>query len=191
MERNVTGTHNEVNDDDLIAELRNRGREADRGEIDLYVEADPSMIETRCFVLGAAIYTDVVYARDADGNEKREEDCDVLSDRDYDIAAGVDYDDAVSALADKVEAMARALTEQVTSTARRRRQRAIAAEIEFWEAEFASGHKEFAEPGTAWEVDGENLVHRRPDLGVDFVARRDPDGTVTVSTRPASASRPH
>lgn len=115
MERNVTGTHNEVDDDDLIAELRNRGREADRGEIDLYVEADPSMIETRCFVLGAAIYTDVVYARDADGNEKREEDCDVLSDRDYDIAAGVDYDDAVSALADKVEAMARALTEQVTS----------------------------------------------------------------------------
>lgn len=162
MERNVTGTHNEVDHDDLIGELRNRGRAGDRGEIDLYVEADPSMAETRCFLLGAAIYTDVVYARDTDGNEKREEDCDVLSDRDYDVAAGVDYDDAVSALADKVEAMARALTEQVTATARRRRQRAIAAEIECWETEFASGHKEFAGPGTAWEVDGENLVHRRP-----------------------------
>ncbi|NOR99706.1 hypothetical protein [Mycobacteroides abscessus] len=183
----MTRTRNEVDHDDLITELRHRGREAGRGEIDLYVEVDPSMPETRCYVLGAAIYTDVVYARDADGNEKREEDCDVLSDRDYNIAAGVDYDYAVSALADKVEAMARALTERVTAAARRARQHTIAAEVEFWTAEFISGSEDFAEPGTAWHTDGEDLVYRRPDLGVDFVARRGLDGLVTVTTRTATA----
>lgn len=144
------------------------------------------MPETRCYVWNGAIFADVVYARDADGNEQQEQDCDVLSDRDYDIAAGVDYDDAVSALADKVEALAAALTERVTAAARRGRQRTITAEIEFWVAEFASGSEDFAEPGSAWDADGENLVYHRRDLGVDFIARRDLDGVITVSTRPAT-----
>lgn len=177
----------EIDTDDLLSYMSLDGR-VRKGEIEIGVDSDPTMVETECRLSHRSITATVTYSRDPNSSpvlEHWEADCDAFLGDEFELAEGADYDTAVADLAAKIEKLAQALTDRVTEAARKSRDQLIAAEIEFWAGEFEAGHEDFAEPGSAWDPEGEDLVYRRPDLGVDFIARRDLDHVVTVTTRPA------